>query len=300
MNRRSFLALGTLCPVSAAARDLKPQAAWPTGSPPRRALVPTGLAGLDWALRGGLPGGGLTLLGSWHEINLAVVLGITEKRLRHSGQPVALISAHYSRPDALWLLASQRVGVDRHKAARGLWDSEGQRAQYERAHEAIRASPLMYRSIERLTPVGELEQAVRHAHAGSPLGFVMIDGVEHLQEIECAWDRKRAARRVGRRLRTLARSINAPILAACGLTWCRAAGGWTAPWSEGIRSQADLGPLVPLLRYCDCCLLGHGFPLEQARFLRLAIDVEFHPRASRGSNSCHTVDRLTGRITPGA
>ena len=305
MDRRSFLAWSALSPVSVAAgiakrRRYRQPLPRPGGSP-----VPTGLIDLDHVLRGGLTPSAVTLLGTTpeREIGECLALAVTDHHLRRSEGPVAFVTRRLSREDAVWLLAASRSGAGRHTARRGLWKSEEDRKAYEAAYEGIEASALHYESIRRLRPLADLERSLGRVHESHPLTLVVIDDVTGLKDMRCASDREMAAARVGRRLRDLARSIRVPVLAACPFAWLTQLNAVSDPDPLYVPpDQTNLGPLMPILDFCDAFLVASPLFLARQgrRYTRIDVRVEFHPRASTGSCSCHTIDHLTGRVHDGA
>ena len=221
MNRRSFLAWPALSAVSVAGASVRGSGQYRQALPPNGDPLPTGLANLDDILRGGLTPGALTLLGTTpeREIGECLALAIIDHHLRHCERPIAFVTGRLSREDVVRFLAASRSRVDRHRARRGLWKSEQDRKAYRTAHQAIEASALHYESIRRLRPLADVERCLRRVHRSHPLALVVIDDVTELKDMRCASDRERAAARVGRRLRDLARWMRVPVLAACPFAW---------------------------------------------------------------------------------
>ena len=306
MNRRSFLAWSALAPVSAVHGIVKPGgpyrqggAARPSGIP-----VPTGLTNLDEILGGGLLPGELTLLAPTPGLEIlgCLAVALLDHHLQRRPEPAALVTARWNRDVLVWYLAASRSGVHLHRARIGHWRNNQEREAYESAARAIESSPLHYESIQRLRFLDDVERSLRSVHESQPLAIVILDDIAQLRDIACSGSREEAAARVGRHLREMARSMRVPILAGCPVAW---ATEWPSPTPDLMPgffppSQQNLGPMVPILDHCDAVLFASEMPQLAKRESRIAIDVGFHPRASRGSSTCHTIDRLTGRITDGA
>ena len=303
MDRRSFLAWSALSPVSVAAglakhRRYRQPAPHPSGDP-----VPTGLTYLDDILRGGLTPGSVTLVGvtPGRAMIHPLTLTILDHRLQHGDGPVGFATAFLSRQAVTHRLATIRSGVDSHVARRGLWRNERERTAYEQARRAAESSPLHYESIRRLRPLADLTRSLLELHRSHPLDLVVIDDVGGLKDLRCAEDRERAAADVGRRLRRLARSVGAPILAVCWFAWVTQLSPLSDDWPVFVPpGQTELGPMMPVLDFCDAFLVSSPLPLRDPRFPPFAINVSFHPRTSTGCSSCHTIDRLTWRLEDGA
>jgi len=307
MNRRSFLrcsVLPTALLPSSQERTRRPyRQAWPT----HRELLLTGLDSLDELLCGGVPSGEVTLLATspWRMTFETLGFNIIDHHLTSSTAPIVFVSASWCRPSVVWFLAGIRSGVDRCKARHGHWADAAERHRYEVARQAIQSSSLHYESIRRLRFLGDLERSLIRLHRHRPIRIIVIDDVTGLKDIRCAPERGRGAARVGRRLRGLARSLGVPIVAGCPLecvTEERPPIGHPPFLHPGYCSpvQEDLGSLVPLLDSCGACLMAYQYIQFEKRNWRIGIRAAFHPRASTDSESCHTIDRLTGRVTWGA
>jgi len=306
MDRRSFLAWSALAPVSAVHGIVKPGGPYRQGGAARPSGTPfsTGSPHLDAILGGGLMPGELTLLAltPGSEIMDFLAISILDHHLQRHPEPVALVTARWNRNVLIRRLATSRGGVDRPRASRPLWRSPREREAYEDAARSIRASAFHYESIQRLRFLDDVDRSLRSVHESHPLALVILDDLVELRDIACSESREEAAARVGRHLREMARSMCVPILAGCPVAW---ATEWPADAPELTSgflppSQRDLGPLVPILDHCHAALFASELPQLARREWRIRIDVAFHPRASRGSSTCHTIDRLSGRITDGA
>jgi len=306
MDRRSFLAWSALAPVSAVHGIVKPGgpyrqggAARPSGTP-----VSTGLTVLDEILGGGLLPGELTLLAPTPGLEIlgCLAVALLDHHLQRRPEPAALVTARWNRDVLVHHLAASRSGVDRHRAWRGYWRNSLEREAYESAARSVESSALHYESIQRLRFLADVERSLRSVHESHPLAVVVLDDIVHLRDFACGKPQEETAARVGRHLREMARSMCVPILAGCPVAW---ATEWPSP-SPGITpgflptSQTNLGPMVPILDHCDAALFASELPQLAKRDWRIRIDVAFHPRTSRGSSTCHTIDRRTGRISDGA
>lgn len=303
MDRRSFLAWSAASPVSVAAgavarRPYRQTVAAACGSP-----VATGLGNLDEVLGGGLTPGGVTLLGAPPRRGLVhpLTLSIIDHHLQCQGRPVVFVTASLSRGDVLWRLASMRAGVPSHVTRHERWENDEQRKGYEQALEAIEKSPLHYESIQRPRTLADLERSLRQVHRHHPLALVVIDDVGGLRDLRCAVAPEHAAARVGRRLQRLARATGAPILAVCWFAWVIQLGEWSEEWPEFLPpDERNLGPRMPIVDSCDAFLIASRLPIERRGYGRFSIDVSFHPLASKGHCSLHTIDAATWRVSEGA
>jgi len=303
MDRRSFLTWSAVSPVSVTAGALgRPRY---RQSLPRRSSrpLPTGLRNLDYVLRGGLTPGAVTLLGATPGRGIVhpLTLSIIDHHLQREGRPVAFVTAYVSRDDLLWRLASMRAGVPCHISRHGLWQDDRQRRTYEETRQAIEESALHYESIRRLRTFDDLARSLRKVHVRHPLALVVIDDVGEFKDLRCAQVPERAAGNVGRAMQHLARAVEAPILAVHWFFSIARPGEWSDdPAICPPPDQVSLGHNIPMLEYCDAFLIVNRLPVEWWKDRRFTIDVSFHPRASTGDCSCHTIDASTWRVQEGA
>jgi hypothetical protein len=306
MNRRSFLAWSASAPLSAASVLIRPRGRYRQegATPPSGVPIPTGMACLDEILGGGLVPGELTLLAQTpgSEIMDYLAVAILDHHLQRRPEPAALVTARWNRDVLISRIAASRSGVDRHRAWRGLWRNRQEREAYLNAARSVETSALHCESIQRLRTLADVEQSFRGVHEAHPLALVVMDDIAELRDIASSESREEGAARVGRHLHEMARSMSVPILAGCSVAWATEWGPLSPELTRGFLplSQRDLGALVPILDHCDAALFASELPQLVKREWRVSIDVAFHPRASRGSSTCHTIDRGTGRITDGA
>ena len=305
MNRRSFLALSAFAPASAVtSAAVKPGPYQQAPAPGLRGRpFPTGIRSLDEILGGGLGPGELTLMASIPGQRRLACLGLSviNRHIERNREPAALVTPYCSREDVTHQLAIGRADVHRFRADTRKWASDDERARYLEARQAIETSSMHYESIQRLRFLADVEQSLRKVHEAHPLAFVFIDEIEELRDIACAESRGVAAARVGRQLRNMARCMNVPVLATCLVT---KEFGLAAKVSKNpygcMPSQADLGPLIPILDCCDALLLTCEMPEPDWPDGSLRVEIAFHPRVRRFQGAVLTMNWRTGRITDGA
>ena len=93
----------------------------------------------------------------------------------------------------------------------------------------------------------------------------------------------------------------APILAVCWFAWVEQVSDSPEGWPELVPPDArNLGSRMPILDGCEAFLIASRLPVHRWGHGRFTIDVSFHPLASTGHCSLHTIDIATWRVSEGA
>jgi len=292
MDRRGFLSWSVRAPLSAVGELLRgPRCREAAGEGPAAAPLSTGLPVLDEILDGGLPGVGVTLLlGRDTGCAEALLLNIVSRHLAPKAAPVAYVSAWHTRERIIDRLAYVRTGLDRFGKRRGRWTSKDQ-GTFEAGREEILRSRLHFEDARRLRSLADVARSLLLVKRARGLGLVVVDDAPWFVEAAGTQEPGAAAEAVGAGLRDAAESLGIPVIAFCPVSWDKCSD------DTGNSMQPALGPSAPLLRHCVACLAIRFQDAATWGKDRVAVAVEFHPTASRGSVSFHCYDQRSSRIT---
>jgi len=307
MDRRSFLALCGLGPLSVAGKLNRPRGFYGQGppDPPSATPISTGQSNLDEILGGGLMPGEVTLMAMIPSLPTFGALGFSAigHHLRQRREPVAFAALGWNREAVVERLACARSGMPLHPGIRTHWGRGVDLRRHEAVTQQIESSGLHFETLHPRFATADVEQSLRRVHERHPFALVVIDDVVDLWELHWRRDASAdAAASTGRQLKAIARSMRVPILAGCPVREWRDSPPVPGTPMVGCQlpSQRDLGELAPILDHCDALLLEQVLPQFERGQFRFAIEIGFHPRVRRGCVSLHTMDLWACRVSEGA
>lgn len=205
--------------------------------------VPTGYEPLDGMLGGCLGDGTLTILAARPSMGKsALALGICEHAALSGGAPVLFLSLEMGEAEIGERLISGRAGVDGMRLKKP-WQLDGRdHAAIARARAEIAASRLKI-DPEPVRSMAAISAVARRARRKDGIALLVID---YIQLIDGTGDGERGSSRqevvstISRRLKTLARKLNIPILALAQLNRLVEARDGHRPRMSDLRESGSL------------------------------------------------------------
>ena len=257
--------------------------------------VPSGIPDLDKML-GGFQPSDLILIAARPGLGkTSMLLSIADHAARR-GIPTAIFSLEMSRVQLTQRFMSMTAGIDLHRLRMGrLWHGEDVRLSDGMGQ--LDALPLVIDDTPALS-ILQLRAAARRAHALQPLGLVIVDYIQLMGSGEARPDnRVYELSRISQGLKTLARELNVPVIAASQLSRAVEGRDNKRPQLSDLRDsgtlEQDSDIVLGLFREdyykpiktpppvvkAECMVLKHrngptgmielGFMREQARYVGL-------------------------------
>lgn len=286
---------GGLLPLGAGLMDLYARLTDLQADPHAFPGVPSGIPDLDKML-GGFQPSDLVLMAARPGLGKTSMLLSVADHAARRGTPVAVFSLEMSRLQLTQRFMSMTTGIDLHRLRMGrLW--HGEDAHISEGMGVLDGLPIAIDDTPGLS-ILQLRAAARRAHAANPLGLVIVDYIQLMSGGETrAENRVHELSRISQGLKTLARELNVPVIAASQLSRAVEGRDNKRPQLSDLRDSGSLEqdsdiviglyredyykPLAnpPSVVKAECLILKHrngptgtvevGFKREQARYVGL-------------------------------
>jgi replicative DNA helicase len=195
--------------------------------------VPTGFTDLDHLLGGLQPSDFLIIAGRPGTGKTAFMLTIAKNASQTHKKHVAIFSMEMSNEQLVQRLISQETGIDTHHLRTGRL-TEDEWALFAHAIEVLGDTHIFLDDTPGLTPL-QLRTKCRRLHMEFQLDLVLVDYLQLMSGGMRIENRVQEVSYISRNMKTLARELNVPVLAAAQL-------------SRAIEQRADKEPQLSDLR----------------------------------------------------
>jgi len=195
--------------------------------------VPTNFRDLDHLLGGLQPSDLLIIAGRPGQGKTSFMLSIAKNAARLANKHIAIFSMEMSNEQLVQRLISQETGIDAQRLRLGkLRDDEWN--LFAEAVDALGRTRVFLDDTPSITPT-QVRAKCRRLHLEHRLDLVIIDYLQLMQGDSRTDNRVQEVSYISRNLKTLARELNVPVLAAAQL-------------SRAIEQRADKRPVLSDLR----------------------------------------------------
>jgi replicative DNA helicase len=195
--------------------------------------VPTNFRDLDNLLGGLQPSDLLIIAGRPGQGKTSFMLSIAKNAARLANKHIAIFSMEMSNEQLVQRLISQETGIDAQRLRLGkLRDDEW--SLFAEAVDALGRTRVFLDDTPSITPT-QIRAKCRRLHLEHRLDLVVIDYLQLMQGDTRTDNRVQEVSYISRNLKTLARELNVPVLAAAQL-------------SRAIEQRADKRPILSDLR----------------------------------------------------
>jgi len=176
--------------------------------------LPSGFVDLDSKI-GGLRGGDLAILAARPSIGkTALAMNIAEFVAERVGCPVLFISLEMSRRELAERLLSSRSGVGGSTILHPMRITDDERTSLSEAADLCSGLPIWVDDTPSMT-AHQIAASARRLKAACGLGMVIVDYLQLVQSQDDRQNRQEQVAQVTRRLKTLSRDLDVPVLALC-------------------------------------------------------------------------------------
>ena len=286
---------GGLLPLSAGLMDVYERLADLMANPDAYPGVPSGIPELD-AMLGGFQPSDLILVAARPGLGKTSMLLSVADHAARRGQHVAVFSLEMSRAQLTQRLMSMTTGIDLHRLRMGRL-RPGEDGRISDGMGVLDMLPIAIDDTPGLS-ILQLRAAARRTHMTRPLGLVIVDYIQ-LMGVGDARNENRVYElsRISQGLKTLARELDVPVLAASQLNRSVETRDNRRPQLSDLRDSGSLEqdsdivlglyredyykplPNPPDVVKAECLVLKHrngptgtveiGFMREQARYVGL-------------------------------
>ncbi|MBN2044049.1 MAG: replicative DNA helicase [Anaerolineales bacterium] len=195
--------------------------------------VPTNFRDLDNLLGGLQPSDLLIIAGRPGQGKTSFMLSIAKNAARLANKHIAIFSMEMSNEQLVQRLISQETGIDAQRLRLGkLHDDEW--TLFAEAVDTLGRTRIFLDDTPSITPT-QVRAKCRRLHLEHRLDLVVIDYLQLMQGDTRTENRVQEVSYISRNLKTLARELNVPVLAAAQL-------------SRAIEQRADKHPVLSDLR----------------------------------------------------
>lgn len=284
-----------LLPLSAGLMDVYERLTDLMANPDAYPGVPSGIPELD-RLLGGFQPSDLILVAARPGLGKTSMLLSIADHAGRRGLPVAVFSLEMSRAQLTQRLMSMTTGIDLHRLRMGRL-RPGEEARISDGMGTLDTLPIAIDDTPGLS-ILQLRATARRAHMTRPLGLVIVDYIQ-LMGVGDARSENRVYElsRISQGLKTLARELNVPVIAASQLNRSVETRDNRRPQLSDLRDSGSLEqdsdiviglyrddyykplPNPPEVVKAECLILKHrngptgtveiGFKREQARYVGL-------------------------------
>jgi replicative DNA helicase len=195
--------------------------------------VPTGFTDLDHLLGGLQPSDFLIIAGRPGTGKTAFMLSIAKNAAQTHKKHIAIFSMEMSNEQLVQRLISQETGIDTHHLRTGKL-TEDEWALFAHAIEVLGDTHIFLDDTPGLTPL-QLRTKCRRLHMEYQIDLVLVDYLQLMSGGMRIENRVQEVSYISRNIKTLARELNVPVLAAAQL-------------SRAIEQRADKEPQLSDLR----------------------------------------------------
>lgn len=188
----------------------------------------TGLAALDAATGGLMPGWQVLVMAAAGVGKSALAINNLALSVARSGEPVAIFSLEMTRAEVIGRMIAAVAGVPYHKQTRGEMSPDDE-AKYLSSIGYVEQLPVWVDEGDMMTieQLGIRARALQHS-LGRPLGLIVVDYLQLLESGKKHGNRTEELSTMSRSLKRLAKELGVPVVTL------------SQPTAEGARSDRPL------------------------------------------------------------